>query len=56
MAVTEEKLGIKVKGRALIGDNGNYQLMEPATSYGNNLDGEMKALRFEKNCSRINSN
>lgn len=44
---TNEKLGIKAKGRQVTGENGTYQLREPAASYQCNFDPENERLRLE---------
>ncbi len=42
---TQEKLGIKAKGRQILGSNGSYQLREPQTAYTGNFDLENSDLR-----------
>ena len=44
---TRERLGIKAKGRQVVGENGSYQLKDPETAYTGNFDMENGDLRFE---------
>ena len=44
---TRERLGIKAKGREVVGENGSYQLKDPETAYTGNFDMENGDLRFE---------
>jgi REP element-mobilizing transposase RayT len=44
---TQEKLGIKGKGREILGSNGSYQLREAQTTYNGNFDQENSDLRSE---------
>ena len=44
---TKEKLGIKAKGRQVVGMNGTYELREPAAPYSGNFDGENGPLSVE---------
>lgn len=43
----QEKLGVKAKGRQVLGENGSYQLRDPVASYTGNIDSENSDLRFE---------
>jgi len=43
--VTIKRLGIKAKGRKIIGSNKSYELREPAVSYGGNFTHENSLLR-----------
>jgi putative transposase len=45
---TQEKLGIRAKGRRVVEENGIYELKEPQSSYGNVFGPEKRGLR-EKN-------
>jgi len=44
---TQEKLGIKARGRQILGSNGSYQLREPQTAYTGNFGVENGDLRSE---------
>ncbi|MCX5906880.1 MAG: hypothetical protein NTY64_06760 [Deltaproteobacteria bacterium] len=44
---TRARLGIKAKGRKVVGENGSYQLKDPETAYTGNFDMENGDLRFE---------
>ena len=43
----QEKLGVKAKGRQVLGENGSYQLRDPVASYTGNIASENSDLRFE---------
>jgi hypothetical protein len=45
VTATKERLGIKVKGREVIGGNGSYELRESAASYKAILGHENESLR-----------
>ena len=44
---TQEKLGMKGKGREILGSNGSYQLREAQTAYNGNFDLGNSDLRSE---------
>ena len=44
---TKERLGIKAKGRKVLGENRTYELREPADPYECDFDLENGVLRFE---------
>ena len=44
---TKERLGIKTRGRKVLGNNKTYQLRESAASYGDNFSPENGVLRLE---------
>ena len=48
---TKEKLGIKAKGRQVVGTNGTYELREPGAPYSSNFDGENGPLSVENTYS-----
>ncbi len=45
--ITKQKLGIRVKGRDVVGDGGGYQLMEPSASYKVDSDPENDLLSLD---------
>lgn len=45
--LTKQKLGIKAKGRDVVGEGSDYQLMEPAAPYKVDFDPENDLLSFE---------
>ena len=45
--VTKERLGIKAKGRKVVGENGRYELREPAAPYKGYFGTENGVLRLE---------
>ena len=42
-----ERLGIKAKGRKIVGSKKSYELREPAVSYGGNFTPENGLLRLQ---------
>jgi hypothetical protein len=40
----QEKLGVKAKGRQVLGENGSYQLRDPVAYYTGNIDSENSDL------------
>ena len=44
---TRERLGIKAKGRRVLGDNGRYELREPKAAYKTDFDPKNSVLSFE---------
>jgi hypothetical protein len=53
VTATKEKLGVKVKGREVIGWDGSYELREAPPSYKGILGHENKGLRLENTYSRV---
>ena len=47
VTATKEKLGVKVKGREVVGGDGSYQLRESPASYKSIFDHENGGLRFQ---------
>jgi hypothetical protein len=43
----KERLGIKVKGREVIGENGSYELREPRVPYGGTFTPQNDLLRLQ---------
>jgi len=44
---TKERLGIKARGRKVLGENGTYELREPQAAYGDDFTPENGGLRVE---------
>jgi len=44
---TKKRLGIKAKGRKIVGSKKSYELREPAVSYGGNFTPENGLLRLQ---------
>jgi len=44
---TKKKLGIKTRGRKVLGNNETYQLQEPDEPFGGNFNPENGVLRLE---------
>jgi hypothetical protein len=47
VTVTKEKLGVKVKGREVIGGDGSYELRKCPAPYSGILGHENESLRLE---------
>ena len=47
MTATKEKLGVKVKGREMIGGDGSYEIRKSPAAYKGILGHENEALRLE---------
>jgi len=50
VTATKEKLGLKAKGREVIGGDGSYELRESPAPYSGILGHENNVLRFENTC------
>ena len=50
VTMTKEKLGIKAKGREVVGEEGSYVLRESPAPYNSILGHENEALRPENAC------
>jgi hypothetical protein len=51
VATTKEKLGVKVKGREVMGNDGSYVLRESPAAYEGVLGHENEGLRLENTYS-----
>ena len=47
MEATKERLWIKAKGRRVLGENGSYEVREPAAAYGRDFGPENGRLRLQ---------
>jgi hypothetical protein len=50
VATTKEKLGVKGKGREVVGGDGSYELRESLAPYSGNLGQENAVLRHQNEC------
>jgi len=44
---TKEQLGIKAKGRRVLGENGSYEVREPTAAYGRDFGPKNSSLKLE---------